>query len=362
MKPLIILLTIFFISCSRNKETIVVQYVASSGAELLSSPVFDHIEVLILHGEGAPLLGNINMIVKNDTYYIEDQRLSKIHLFDATGKYLHSVGERGRGPSEYLSFGSMIVEESGDISIFSSQQKSLFTYSSQGDFLGSTKYPHGGYFNKMNGFNYHYYGHGSGMPYQLYIVDGQEHVIDSCLVSFNVVNVEDAPFSAFGDALNLTPYYGGDVYRLFDGKVSIAYKFDFGAYNIPDKYFTFSDMFEAFDFLLPKTHASKHRFFENQKYAILQAIIGNMEQEWGRAIYGLLEKATSTWSWYYMQDGDFMNSYCLKYMDDSYVYFTAEPELMKQTPGMIQRFPLLNTLTDNDNIVILRCKMASANL
>ena len=359
MKNFYILLCLLILSCTKNKEVIVVQYIDSSGAELLSSSIFETVEIATLHGEDAPLFGSwCNMAVKNDTYYVEDAPSGKIHLFDATGKYLNSVGERGNGPGEYQYINDMIIEDNGDISVYSCQQGALFTYSPQGSFLGSTEYAHkSGNFNRANGFNYHYFGPGSGLPYQLYITNSQNQPIDSCITSYMVVNNDFAPFSSSGDALILCPYYGGDVYRLIDGKVQTAYTFDFGKYNIPTDYYHFGDIYEAFDFLMPKTFAAKNRFFENQKYAVLQAGVANMESLWARYIYGLLEKSTSTWSWFYMDEDDFMNDFCLKYMDDSHLFFAADPEMVMDA-GIVERFPVLSTLdADKDILVIFKCRL-----
>ncbi|MCL2738736.1 MAG: 6-bladed beta-propeller [Bacteroidales bacterium] len=359
MKHLSILLCLFLLSCAKDKEVIVVQYTDSSGAELLSSPIFDTVEIITLHGEGAPFFGSwSNIAVKNDIYYVEDTQLGKIHLFDATGKYLNSVGGTGRGPAEYQYIDDMIIEDNGDVSVYSSQQGTLYTYTPQGYFLGSTEYSHkSGNFNRANGFNYHYYGTGSGLPYQLYITNRQNQSVGSGITSYMVVNNDFAPFSAFGNTLYLCPYYGGEVYRLTDGKITVAYTFDFGIYNIPADYYRFGDMFEAFDFLMPKTFAAKNRFFENQKYAVLQAGVANMESLWARYIYGLSEKATSTWNWFYMDDDDFMNDFSLKYMDDSHIYFAADPEMVIDAP-ITERFPALSTLdVDTDILVIFKCKL-----
>jgi len=357
MKKLSVILCLFLLSCAKDKGVIVVQYTDSSGAELLSSPIFETIDVLTLHGEDAPLFGSWSKItVKNGIFYVEDTQLNKIHLFDSSGNYLNSVGQTGNGPGEYLYLSDVIIEENGDISIYDSG--ALHTYSPFGNFLGTTEYLHKSYnYQRANGFNYHYYGTGSGLPYQLYITDSQNQPVDSCITSFMVVNTELAPFSTYGDVLNLCPYYGGEIYRLIDGKAQIAYTFDFGKYNIPDKYYHFGDMYQAFDFLMPRTFAAKGRFFENQKYAILQAGIGNMELLWQRYVYGLLEKATSTWSWFYVDEEDFMNDFCLKYMDESYLYFAADPEMVIDTQ-ITERFPALSALNvERDILVIFKCKL-----
>jgi len=64
MKKLLVIASIFFFACTQKNDAIVVQYTLSSGIEFLSSHVFDDIEVVVLHGEEAPLLGPfVNMMV-----------------------------------------------------------------------------------------------------------------------------------------------------------------------------------------------------------------------------------------------------------------------------------------------------------
>jgi hypothetical protein len=338
---------------------ITVQFTQSSGVELLSSTVFEDVEILRLHGEGAPLFGwasSSSMVVKEDKYYIA--AADKVHLYDATGKYLNSVGEKGRGPGEYVELLDMMVEENGNISVYS--WGTLYTYSPEGRFLRSTEYVHQStQFGKANGYNYHFFGHRSGragMPYQLYITDNNNSTIDSCFLSSDVYSIFFSPvFSVFEDDLVLCPPYGGEIYRLTNGKAGLSYTFNFGVYALPAEYFNKSYA-ESIDFMMTKPNALKSRFFENHHYAILQAIVSDFSSGSDRFIYGILQKATSVWRWYYMNSDDFMNHYNLRYMDDSYLYFTADPAMMKEA-GLADRFPVLNTLCDDEDAVILRCRL-----
>ena len=348
------------LSCATGKDVIVVQYNDSSGVNLLSSPCLVDIEIIALQGEEAPVLGPfVNLVARNDTYYIADPIQSgKVYLFDSDGKYLHSVGEMGRGPKEYLNHTDMIIEDNGHISVYSSYQGTLFTYTMQGHFVESNEFGFkSANYGKAKDFNYHHFGEGSGMPWQLYVSDKQHHVIDSCFSSSDVPFMfKSSPvFTPFEDGLNLCPGYGNQVYWLRDGKVSLSYTFDFGEYTIPSEYFG-KGRSDAYDFIMSRTVAIKELFLENQKYAVLQAVVINYEQGLTRFVYGLCEKASASWQWYYMKDGDFMDNYNLKYMDDSYVYFIAEPALMKNT-ALVEKIPSLAGYTEEDGNVILKCRL-----
>jgi len=358
MKKVLIVISVFLFSCTQKNDVIVVHYSLSSGVELLSSNVFGDIEIIVLHGEGAPLFSPfVNIIVKDGIFFIADPiHAHKVYLFDSNGKYLNSVGEIGRGPTEYLNISDLIIEDNGEVSIYSSQGK-LYTYSPQGHFLRNRDYAYSsGNFAKANGFNYHYFGDGSGMPYNLYITDNHNRILDSLWMSANIPYFSSTSpvFTMFEGALILCPRYGNEIYRLLDGKSQVSYRFDFREYAIPAEYFG-KERNDAYAFIMNKTVAVKDLFFENQKCAIFLVEVINFHQGSTRHLYGLLEKEASIWKWYYMKENDFMNNSNLKYMDDSSIYFTAEPTMMKEA-GLSERFPILNTLDVNDGLVILKCK------
>ena len=358
MKNLLIIFCLFLLSCSQVKDIIKVEYALSSGVELLSSSVFEDIEVIQLPGKAFPTWSRL--VAKNGLYYISGED-EKVHLFDASGNYLNSVGEVGRGPGEYTSFNGLTIEDNGDISIYSSTGI-LYTYSSQGCFLGSTEYPVSSpEFAKANGFNYHYFGNGGGHAYQLYIGDKQNYIIDSCLAAINAIALQlGSVFSEYGNALNLCLPDDGDIYRLIDGKADLSYTFDFGVYNLSSAYYRSSNMDETFAYIYSSANAFKCKFLENQSHAILEACVFDGPQEMDRILYCILDKATSIWKWYYMNDGDFMDFYNLKYMDDSYLYFIAYPDTMTDA-NIAARFPALGALSEDCATVILKCKLATGD-
>jgi len=354
MKNSLIVFCFFLLSCSQAKDAIKVEYTPSSGVELLSSSVFEDIEIIQLYDKVLPTW----LVVKNGLYYISGED-DKIYLFDASGKYLNSVGAVGRGPGEYVSFNGLTIEDNGDISIYS-DAGILYTYSSDGRFLGSAEHPVSSQeFAKANGFNYYFFGHGY-RPYQLYISDTQNHVIDSCLAATKTTSVTfGSVFSEYGDALNLCLPLEGDIYRLSDGKVHLAYTFDYGAYNLSPAYFRSNNEEEAYSYILAGVNAFQCRFLENQSHAILAACVCDGPQRLERMLYGILDKATSIWEWHYMNDKDFMRDYNLKYMDDSYLYFVAYPDDLIDA-NIAERFPALGALSEECTTVILKCKLATA--
>jgi hypothetical protein len=356
MKNSLIIFCFFLLSCSQAKDIIKVEYTPSSGVELLSSFVFEDVEIIPIYDNVFSTWGRL--VAKNGLYYISGDD-EKVHLFDASGKSLNSVGEVGRGPGEYAGFNSLTIEDNGDISIYSSAGI-LYTYSSDGRFLGSTEYPvNSQEFAKANGFNYHYFGNGSGQAYQLYISDTQNHIIDSCLAAVNATSLElGVVFSEYGNALNLCLPDDGDIYRLVDGKADLSYSFNFGMYKFSPAYYRSSSMEETFAYIQSSANAFKSKFLENQSHAILEVCVFDGPQELDRILYGILDKATSIWEWHYMNEGDFMDFYNLKYIDDSYLYFLAYPDMIIDA-NIAERFPALGALSEDCAMVILKCKLAT---
>lgn len=63
-------------------------------------------------------IGFANLVkVKNERYYIEDQRTHTIHIFDKDGKYINILNNRGKGPGEYIQLKGFTVGEDNNIDI-----------------------------------------------------------------------------------------------------------------------------------------------------------------------------------------------------------------------------------------------------
>jgi len=353
---------VLLFSCSTNRGSSVINaLIPDEGKNIMSwLDVFPDIEMIRLTGEQLPVISPYApLVVRDNIYYVVDRYASQqIHRFDQNGKYLNSIGSRGRGQNEYISMVDVMVDSHGNINVYSGHgDRTLLTYSSDGILLEREILPYASLrFASLNGFNYHYVGIYS--KYQLYVTDNSGQVKELFPSSSRApIFPNFQTFSLCDNALYFCPPDGNDIYQLQNGKIEVKYRFDFGVYNIPDEYYKCNNEADLIDFMRYHTVAFKDAFYENKYCAILQlSILSGME---GWFAYGILNKQKNVWRWFNGNQDDFM---FFRYLDEEYAYFTADPELMKQTPGMIQRFPLLNTLTDNDNIVILRCKMASANL
>ena len=361
MKKTIFLISIaLLLSCFPNSERFIhVSYPDTDGIDILSLELFSDIEIIRFTGENCPMLtSDVYLIVQDNIYYMADPYTEKVYRFDQNGLYMNSIGSKGRGPNEYLSISSMTIDNQGNISIFSEMGEGvLVTYNQDGKFLERTTYPYSSSdFASLNGLNYHYFGDGSGMDYQLYVTNNKGETIEQFFPSSQVLPLSyfGSVFSQYNQTLNICPVYGNDIYQLNNGKWEVKYSFDFGAYRIPDEYFKFDNMGDAFDLLITKTAAFKTRFLENKRCAFLQASIDQMDTGTSRILYGVLDKNNTTWKWLYIKEDDYCPT--LKYLDESFAYFAVEPEEIKEA-GMMARLPLLQHLTEDDGMVILKCRL-----
>ena len=354
---------VLLLSCAANNgNNIINASLPNAGEDILSwLDIFPDTEMIRLTGEQLPILSPWSeLIVSNNTYYVIDPRHThQIHRFNQNGNYLNSIGSQGRGPNEYLHLTDVMVDDNGNITIHSVGESSLLTYSPEGLFLERKELSYSPErFASLNGFNYHYMGTaGAGMDYRLYVTDKSGETIGALLPSPTAPSTPSTrTFSQYGSTLNLCPSEGNDIYQLKDGKMEIKYSFNFGIYTIPDEYYKCSDYRELLDFFA-KGMALKHAFYENGHCAILLIIIDTLKEL--RTIYGILDKKKNTWRWFNGDEGDYIS---LPFLDDKYVYFPADPEQMKQVPGMSDRFPVLKTVTDTEGIVILKARTASIKL
>ena len=356
-------------SCSTDKEikTINVSF-PEAGTNFISwLDIFPDIEMISLSGEQAPMLGSsCNLFVHDNIYYVADPfNTEKMYRFDQNGKFLNSIGSQGRGPEEYTTINDVLVDEQGNIVVYPYGEGVLVIYSPDGKFLEKREQPHR--FQKYfvhNGFNYYYVGIYTGQDYQLYVTDDNGQAIGEFLPQYSSVptSMPNAQtFSLFDDVVNFCPTYGNEISRLQGDKMEVKYRFDFGRYNIPDEFYKL-DRTDLISFFSSNSMAHLDAFYESKHCAVLQVMIqGAVELDPIFAV-GVLDKRRDVWKWFnvdWKTDFVFFPHF---YFDEEHAYFMASAELMREVSGLIERFPLLNTVTEGNDTVILKCETKNIKL
>ena len=327
--------------------------------------IFPDAEMIPLTGELLPKFGNYCKFILDDSnYYVIDYGgEQQIHRFDKNGRYLNSIGTQGRGPEEYSSIQDVTLDDHRNVAVYPFGEGVLVSYSPDGIFLGRKELPYRARYFSHNGFNYHYVGLNTGQDYQLYVTDSNGQTIGEFLpqppfAPFPFPSF--ITFSLYDNTVNFCPAEGNEIYRLKDGKMEVKYCFDFGSYAITDEYYK-KTMDEFVASLSSNPVVYKYTFSESKYCALLETVIqGDIRQENGGALmgYGVLDKKNDVWKWFNFKD----DSILPVYIDEEYAYLLASAELMREMPGLTERFPLLNTLSQENDIVILKCKTQSIKL
>ena len=347
-------------SCSADNEIKAVKVsFPEAGTNIISwLNIFPDAEVIALTGEQLPMFGTYcKFIVDDSNYYIMNVATQRIHRLDLNGRYLNSIGAQGRGPEEYTFIQDVTLDNHGNISVQPIGEYALVTYSPDGTFLGRRELPYRGRYFSHNGFNYHFVGLNTDQDYQLYVTDSNSQTIGEFLPQppFSPFPFPPfRPFSLYDNTVNFCPAEGNDIYQLKDGKMEVKYRFDFGSYGITDEYYK-KTIDELFASVSSNPIVYKYDFNESKYCAVLQTVIQgdvNLDPIGG---YGVLDKKNDVWKWFnFVSD-----SIYFVYLDDEYAYLLASAELMREMPGLTERFPLLNTVTESNDTVILKCKTES---
>lgn len=354
-------------SCTNPKEVTPVISVTlpPEGEELVVWPDrFPDMEMICLTGENRPIFtAQSNLIVKNGIYHVIDPYSTRqIHRFNQTGEYLNSIGAFGRGPNEYLDLTDVTVDDNGNVSVYSQHAGVLLIYSPDGVCLERKELAYATErFISHQGFNYHYIGTASKdkrMDYRLYVTDNSGQTVGEFLPAPKVPALPNInTFSLIGNTLYLCPAEGNDIYQLHKDKIDTLYRFDFGKYNLPNEYYQCPDLLSIGEFLKGRTVVYKLEFWENNDCAIFEGM-----RQTGFEVFnpfcGILDKQKGTWKWFNFN----IDSFFFRYLDDQYAYFIADPEMIKQIPGLAERFPRLSTLTISDGMVIFKAKTKNINL
>ena len=79
-------------------------------------PLLDSINYIPLETTDQSLIGNIGKIyITPSNILIFDSKQTAILLFDKEGKFIRKIGQKGRGPEEYLFFNEIVFDKKTEI-------------------------------------------------------------------------------------------------------------------------------------------------------------------------------------------------------------------------------------------------------
>lgn len=253
MKNIFLLVSLFcvFFSCKQSSDNVVDgvgQLVLISLENEFSSDEYD-VELNFIPLDTKPdyLVGQIQCVLyKNDMFYIKNMLDDQILIFDKTGKCKDKLSCKGKGPGEYLQILDFFVSSNGDIYVL--DDLDIKRYDANCEYVESFKrymddelYPIGFYITP-SGCNYYWNLQSSDPKYnigrnKLYVTKENKIIgryFEVCYKDYFSKRFYDYG----GRVLVVPPKLDYSIFAIDEGVVSEAYRMDFGALSLPQKYHT----------------------------------------------------------------------------------------------------------------------------
>ncbi|MFP4048043.1 MAG: 6-bladed beta-propeller, partial [Bacteroidales bacterium] len=259
-KILLSLMLLFLVGCSKtgnegidtesDSQLITVDFVEMSDSEktVALSDIAQDISYVKLETNENVLINNTNKIKLTKNFiFISD--FSNLYQFSKTGEFIRKIGNKGRGPGEYIHISSLEINEKQDkIYVYCSTRKKLFVYNFKGEFCRQFNLPQINEltFVRDSLFLAHANVHVGNEEYIFYLINPSSDTIPVVENHFNWEHKSDYLMSIFGDN---SPYYRFQQNLYFkDTYNDTIYKFDndslshtpvyyinLGKYDMPDK-------------------------------------------------------------------------------------------------------------------------------
>jgi hypothetical protein len=268
----------------------------------------------------------------SEIFLIDKNGTGKIYRFSLEGGLINTIGNRGRGPTEYVDIKN--VQIINDTVIVEAQQA---VYSD----------------NRL----YAYSGFGMQQPFRFITVESGEisYLLSSeeKVISFH----EDTDvFSLTDDKLFARETYSNTIMTI-NTDITPYLTFNFSKHKIPDEFFKFSNSFEAAEYLIKQEYAVIRKFYETNSFRIVEVLL--IHKPLPSFVYGLniKNRGETDWDWFSMGKigkSPFTNS--LKFTAGNKIIFLLDPlhinNLSAAELSKISNRDVLNKVTENSNYII----------
>ena len=293
----------------------------------------------------------------SEIFLIDKNGTGKIYRFSLEGGLINTIGNRGRGPTEYADIKNVqLINDT--IIVVSSPFITVNKYLKDGSFINreivEIEAQQAVYSNNIM---YAYSGFGMQQPFRFisvesgkvsYLLTSEEKII-----SFH----EDTDvFSFTDDKLFARETYSNTIMSI-NTDITPYLTFNFSKHKIPDEFFKFNSSFDAADFLFKQEYAVIRKYYETNLLRIVEVLISNKPLP--SFIYGLNNKnrGESDWVWFSMGkigESPFTNS--LKCTAVNKIIFLLDPlhinKLSEAELSKISNRDVLNKVNENSNYII----------
>lgn len=379
-------LNLYFLAGCNEKSNINTEKISISVDSLKNHPtsmadIFSSIKLIPLETNTECLINNASkLLVKDDSYYIRDQPEHNVIVFGRNGEFIFSTKTfQGKGPDEYMSLTDFIVNKDGDIEILNPRQLKINTYSIKGEIKQSYSLikellPISTFF-KIDNDHYLFYCPVKRLPsdnekyystdyVKLYSTQTSK-IIDQFINNNKNANYMGGTaqniFFECGDFVTINHRFPSEYLYYFDkNKLEIdrVCEFDLGenAFKIEDLPSNLTE--KEYRNFMPDNR-NEHMFIldkiQNNKYLLVYCYTKN---QLGVIFY---DKQNKTKSLYMNKAGEVNQIPMVDYMDDTYLYYLCEPNVVEYYIDNTLLDPksktLLGEIEINDNPVLIKYKM-----
>jgi hypothetical protein len=255
---LLLLLSILCWNCSKFKQKTageqgeVIKIKLSSIQDTTHfSDLYNRYEVILLETTNESLISQIvNIVKEKDKYFVGDNRIHKVLVFDSTGKYLYSIGRQGRGPGEYRNLADFTIGPDSIVYVLGDNSRSIYTYRKDGTFI--THFPIHPATNLAVDNDYIYLyanslGHeklkDTSSHYQLYITDKTGREVGHFLLQGSIkahpnpmIYNMARPFAVAAEGFIFSMLLHETIYTLNKGVLSPWITLSYGKHDLPDSF------------------------------------------------------------------------------------------------------------------------------
>lgn len=205
-------------------------------------PLLDSIDYVPLETTDQSLIGNIGKIyVTQSNILVFDTKQTAILLFDKEGKFIRKIGQKGRGPEEYLFFNEIVFERKTEI-IYAHERylNKMFKYNLKGELLEQipSKFEFNSFCKAPEGYwLYSCFKENNPKGYNLMLVDEKMQNMTAGFFPQNPAFVNTTFNSTFSRDYSGTSYFvyptSNIIYKLNTDKPAPYFQIDFGTKTLP---------------------------------------------------------------------------------------------------------------------------------
>ena len=275
------------LSCKRTKEDII-KYDLDSFQPLNPHDLFKKVDVVLFDSiPDQPITLIMKMDYLDSLFYIQDYGRVNVLVYNEDGKFIRTIGSKGRGPGELEDLRDFQINRfTGNIELLGNPSPSIMIYDKEGNFIGKRcicdrfltidKFYHinsdlTAWLSLAEDYKISVYSEKHNQVIHEYLL-GMDKVY---MTSFHYIK----PFSHFGDNTYFFNTYANTLYRFnFDLLEFEVYKrFDFGKYNFDKSLLPDPQQWERMHFgqrmefedKLPKGLVHSDMYIENDMYTLM---------------------------------------------------------------------------------------------